>query len=147
MSVRLPMTYCSTHIGDVRADDELESLSSLNILCRMPKRIYRIASGRPDIIRALLAEDLSLRRSIIPYVLWNNMHLRVAHIALRPTELLPLTLTPRPSHTEIVRCGVIRWGIGRISYVNHDHTDCRLSNLREITETPPCPNPSPDPSP
>lgn len=136
--IRVPLYYSGIHVGDAQADESLSQVTELvTFRVRVSKKVRRLSQNRPDVIAALLREDPVAFKSTRPYTLLFQTQVLLSHIVLRPEiqrliidrELTPQTHSHNWCLAELER---IRHDIGRVVFVNQDHTDCRLENLREV---------------
>lgn len=151
MSIRIPLVYCEIPFTHALVDDDRELLRDLGpFLVTVPSSLRDLAERRPDIILAVLREDEAFRFKCRPFVIALNTQVQLVHMVLRP-EIAECVEESRPSREQRdrrdrfvarrspfdlkIRVNTIRSEIGRISYVNGDHRDCRMANLREIRVT------------
>lgn len=136
---RIALWYSGQRVGWVFVDDELDPLEDYcKVLCMIPRKVYTIAEKRPDVVAALLKEDPFTRHKVRPFVIFLGKQIYLVHIALRPEILRiisawKLGLGEFPTKEKMLwELGRICRGIGRVAYVNTNHTDCRTFNLREV---------------
>lgn len=131
------MRYCGLDIGPALVDDDQEILQDIPYLSvRLPKGLRRYAHHRPDVVIAMLNEDSEARTKIKPFVSIAKTQVSLPHLVLR-NELARIVIDYkyRSGVGDLISKHVIdsiRRGIGRVIFVNDDHTDCRLENLREL---------------
>lgn len=146
--IKLPIIYCNTALGHAKTDDEMEFLQNagVTLLCRIPNRVRTIADRRPDVIAALLREDLQLRQSLKPFFLIAGKQVYLSHCVVNVRvrravkRFLESTDFERQEtdliedlHTEI-RDAVK--SVKRVVYLNGDRTDCRVENVRQVLDGP-----------
>jgi hypothetical protein len=135
--IRIPLQYSGVVFGQALIDDDCEPLSTLPYYSvTVPRRLRSTARGRPDIILATLKEDPTILHQSCPFVSVFGTQILLVHMVLRDSlARLVLAQWHQAAHTlPILRSEInlVRSAIGRIAYVNGDHTDCRRENLREL---------------
>ena len=132
--IRIPLRYSSVLLGHAQADDDLAPLADLNFSVALPRSLYRISQGQPDVILALLQEDETLLPRCYPFTSYHGTQLRLVHLAIRP-QLVPLLFVPSTDDV-LSTINRIRSNIARLTFANGDHTDCRRENIRELSGDP-----------
>lgn len=133
--LKLPLRYFNKTFHHCLVDHDREILIGLGPLSvQLPRSVRRITNNRPDISLALLTDDPSLRRRIYPFWSFAGTQVQLAHVVLRPAIVDVMFDSSPGMDNELARFQLnsIRATIGKVAYDNLDHTDCRLSNLREI---------------
>lgn len=132
----LPLHYYSFTIGYAQVDSHLLAmLGSRSWNIEIPKTVRAIAT-RPDLLLGLLEEDPTLLPRCHPFSWVGRFPLRLSRAVMRPEicELLP-QIQPG-DHVIHHKIRELATSTPTVIYVDGDRTNCRISNLRTLTEVP-----------
>lgn len=142
MSAKLPLFYSNLHVGDALVDEPLAALpTELRWCLHIPQTVRRSLDRRPDLLAAALREDDTLRSRCIPQtqlqLCGRVFQLRLSRVALRP-EIVHVLLRHfhniTPPQETLSHLTHLTSNVRRIIFLNSSRTDCRVDNLREVTD-------------